>query len=157
MGTEDYDDGWNDGHEEGYEAGALDGALNAPMFNDYLAAMVRDAQFIFKIDWNELTLEERKAQLLTHAYAAIEEITEVMGELQWKSWKEGDGRLLKPGSTVEKVAAEGADVLHFVAHILNNVGVTDEMLNREMEKARVKNLERQSAGYSYVGAKTDHA
>jgi hypothetical protein len=147
---------WTDDTSSEYDRGFVDGAEygreNAPYFNDYLGAMKRDLAHVFKIDVDHITDENTRRQLaLQWAYAAMEEITEMMGELQWKPWKASVGAsLLKPGSSTTKLAGEAADALHFIAHLLNLVGVTEDELNEALACARAKNERRQTEGYSYA-------
>lgn len=117
------------------------------MFRGWLASMWED-QAGYGKRFDEMTDEEGQAYLTQMALALQVEVSEFIEEFQWKYWKTKTEQFPIRNDRA-KVLGEAADVLHFLAHMLNMAGVTEEELNEAMYQARLKNEKRRSGEYSY--------
>lgn len=117
------------------------------MFSGWLPAMWED-QAGYGKRFDEMTPEEGQAYLTQMALALQVEVSELVEEFQWKYWKtRTEGFPIRNDRA--RITGEAADVLHFLAHLLNIAGVTEEELNEAMYQARRKNEKRRSGEYSY--------
>lgn len=117
------------------------------MFVDYLSTM-REDQARWGHDPEVLTDEELAGHLRTMGLALLVEAAELVEETQWKPWKDRSG-MFPIRNNLRRVAEEGVDVLHFVAHVLVACGVDDAYLNEVMQDKRRINEERRSGEYKY--------
>lgn len=118
------------------------------MFVDYLSTMRADQVRRWGHDPEVLTDEELAGHLRTMGLALLVEAAELVEETQWKPWKEASG-MFPIRNDLRRVAEEGVDVLHFLAHILVACGVDDAYLNEVMQDKRRINEERRSGEYKY--------
>lgn len=95
----------------------------------------------FGVDPAELTGRERGEYHLWNAYAAVDEISEISGEISWKPWKDGDK------FNRDEYIGECVDALHFLGNLLVLAGCSDEELNRRYAEKQVENARRQRDGY----------
>lgn len=117
------------------------------MFNGWLPAMRGDEWFRHCSHPEEWSSDEIADHMRTMALGLVDEALELVREFHWKPWKQSDHPGLPPSP--EGVAAEASDLLHFLAHLLNLAGVTEDQLNQAMYEARLKNRRRLTEGYSY--------
>ena len=110
----------------------------------WLRTMREDQKTIFRIDPSLMGEDEIKVYVAQMAVALYSEVDELLREFTWKPWKKGWRQPDK-----QRVAAEIADILHFVAHLANVAGCTDDDINYEMNLAREKNSARMKGTYEY--------
>lgn len=118
------------------------------MFRGWLHSMWED-QAEYGRRFDEMTPEEGRDYLAQMATALHVEVSELIEEFQWKYWKDINYETFPVRNDREKVLGEAADVLHFLAHLLNCAGVTEDELNEAMYQARLKNANRRRERYSY--------
>jgi len=75
--------------------------------------------------------------------AAFAELGEAMGEVDWKPWSQGQGRVNKDALTEELV-----DVTHFIGNILVAVGVTESEFWTRYRLKQAENFRRVREGYT---------
>lgn len=102
----------------------------------------------YGLDFDRMDEVEGRAHITMMATALSVEVSEFIEEFQWKAWKEPTADFPIRNSS-DKVAAEAVDVLHFLAHLLNAAGVSEDDLNEAMAIKRAENERRQRVGYSY--------
>jgi hypothetical protein len=118
------------------------------MFRGWLPALEQDSTDIYGLTPREMSTDELRRHLTKMGLALMVECGELIEETQWKDWKKPDSKFPVRNSR-QTIAREAVDVLHFLAHILNACGVTEDDLNWEMMDKRSVNQERQQRGYSY--------
>lgn len=122
--------------------------IDVPMFNGWLEAMWVDQAMVQGLHVDTMTPEQLQSHIRAMGVALMLECAELIEELQWKPWK-ATTDTFPVRNTKEHIAAEAVDVLHFLAHLLNAAGVTEEQLNTVYEEKRRVNAERARGGYSY--------
>lgn len=117
------------------------------MFNGYLAEMKED-QLRRGVDVDMMDGQELANHMRAMGLALITEAAEVVESFQWKPWKHS----AEPGlpREWEDTADEICDVLHFLAHLANIAGITDDLLNDAMVRTREKNRRRVEMGSEYT-------
>ena len=96
----------------------------------------------YKNDPATLTGEELANFILWNHVALVDEMSEFLGEVQWKPWA-------KPRGGVNRDAAIGEliDVAHFLANLAVAMGCTDEEWVRRYKAKMEINAKRQRDGY----------
>lgn len=74
--------------------------------------------------------------------AIMVEATEVLQELNWKSWKQTRKEIDK-----DKIADELADLLKFYANVMLSLGISEEDLESAWRVANIKVISRIQNGY----------
>lgn len=120
-----------------------------PMFDGWLPALSEDSTRVFGRDPSSMNQKELQEHLRTMGVALMVECAELIEETQWKGWKKVDEDRFPLRNSRLILAREAVDVLHFLAHLLNACGVTENDLNYEMMLKRQVNEERQSGEYGY--------
>lgn len=110
-------------------------------FDEWLGVMADLEKNTFKHDFENYSATQRADYFMMCGLAAHSELTEMMDEIGWKPWDRSRGWV-----HTDMVASECADLLHFVAHILNAAGVTGEMLTDALVTKVVINKARQAKG-----------
>lgn len=116
-------------------------------FNEFLSSLRQDQAERHGRDYDDMTQEELAGLLHVYSTALFTEVAELVEEFDWKPWKQSThyGMAFDPNT----VAAEAADVLHFLGHLCNMAGLDDDMLSDAFDEAREKNRRRLRDGYRY--------
>lgn len=104
-----------------------------------------------KINGYELsdqTITQRIDNIKLNVLACTDELHELLGEVSWKPWTQGE-----PYINRDAAVKEGVDALHFLVNLFLHLDVTPaELLERYTAKNRV-NHARQETGYDGVTTK----
>lgn len=123
-------------------------AAYVEMFSNWLPTMLEDQSLYRQFNLALMSDEEKQVYITQMSTALFCEVAEFVEELQWKYWKSKTNEFPIRNSK-DHVTAEAVDVLHFLAHLLNVAGVTEDELNLAMQAKRTENDRRQNVGYSY--------
>lgn len=113
-------------------------------FTDWLTASRDLQENVFGLDYQELeSSPEALADYLGMMHLALlDEVTEMLRETGWKPWSKTRGWVNR-----EELKAEAVDVLHFLAHILNAIGIGGVELAEAYTAKLEENRRRQETGY----------